>query len=36
MEAKQQLKLIKKSLIETSKTLVEANPMWQWKKDKTF
>lgn len=36
MEAKQQLKLIKKSLIETSKTLVEANPMWQWKKDKLF
>ena len=36
MDAKQQLKLIKKSLIETSKTLVEANPMWQWKKDRLF
>ena len=34
--AKQQLALIKKSLIETSKTLLEANPMWQWKKDKLF
>ena len=36
MKTKQQQKLIKKSLIETSKTLVEANPMWRWKKDKLF
>lgn len=33
---KQQQKLIKKSLIETCKTLIEANPMWQWNKDKLF
>lgn len=32
----QQKILVKKSLIETSKTLVEASPMWLWKKDKLF
>lgn len=28
--------LVKKSLIETAKTLVEASPMWLWEKDKLF
>lgn len=32
----QQQSLIKKSLIATAKTLVEASPMWLWKKDKLF
>lgn len=32
----QQQNLIKKSLIETAKTLIEASPMWLWKKDKLF
>lgn len=36
METNQQQQLIKNSLIETSKTLVEANPMWQWNKAKLF
>lgn len=36
MEKEQQQRLIKKSLIETGKTLAEASPMWQWNKDKLF
>lgn len=36
MGTEQQQQLIKKSLIETSKTLIEASPMWQWNKDKLF
>ena len=36
MEIAEQQKLIKKSLIETSKTLIEANLMWQWDKEKLF
>lgn len=35
-EMETQQHLIKKSLIETSKTLIEANLMWQWNKDKLF
>ena len=36
MDKQQQQQLIKKSLIETGKTLTEAIPMWQWNKDKLF
>ncbi len=36
METLQQQYLIKQSLIETGKTLIEANLMWQWNKDKLF
>lgn len=34
MSIEQQQKLIKNSLIETGKTLVEISPMWQWNKKK--
>ena len=36
MNALQQKKLIKKSLIETGKTLIEASPMWLREKSKLF
>lgn len=36
MDKQQQQQLIKKSLIETGKTLTEASLMWQWNKDKLF
>jgi KDO2-lipid IV(A) lauroyltransferase len=36
METKQQQQLIKKSLIETGKTLIEVGPMWLWNKNKLF
>jgi KDO2-lipid IV(A) lauroyltransferase len=36
METSQQQQLIKKSLIETGKTLIEAGPMWLWNKNKLF
>jgi len=36
LNAREQKKLIRHSLIETGKTFTEAGPMWKWDKDKLF